>query len=336
MTHQKIAQLVGVSPSTVSKALSGSKEVSEELREKIIKVAVESNYFKEKTKRRLDYVKENATAVAIICPEIISIHYSGIVTSIKNRIEAYGGQAAIYVFDFDDDKQNKIIENIVLRGAVDGIITFSSIKLATIPNIPIVCLCDHRINSFYSTIYCDYGQVFLDAVNHLKSLGHTRIGFVGESLTRSKNEAFRYAMTKNGLLIDESVIYKIPKRFEDVGYDAAEKMLKSNNIPSAVITAYDEIALGMIHTFTANGLRVPEDISVIGLNDIPYAAYSQVPLTTVRTFSDELYRLAVELLYDKILDKDHVIKHIITNHELVVRQSTGPYLPKESEMRSKK
>ena len=111
-THKKIAQLAGVSLSTVSKALSGSAEISEATREKIIKIAEETGYFKKKSQRKLEYSKHRAVNIALICPEIISIHYSTTLTTIKNEIEKRGGNTFIYTSDFDPEKLKSIIKHI--------------------------------------------------------------------------------------------------------------------------------------------------------------------------------------------------------------------------------
>lgn len=99
-------------------------------------------------------------------------------------------------------------------------------------------------------------------------------------------------------------------------------MLGSGSMPTAVICAYDEIALGLIHSLSERGVCVPRDISIVGINDIPMAAYSSVPLTTVRFFEREQGRIAVELLYDKMFEKSRIIQHIRIDHELMIRRST--------------
>lgn len=107
MTYKRIADLAHVSLSTVSKALSGSSDVSRELKEKIIKIAIEQGYFSEKNKVRRDNTDNQSIGIAVICPEIISVTYSHAITNIKNEIEQMGGTASVYMHEFDTAKMNK-------------------------------------------------------------------------------------------------------------------------------------------------------------------------------------------------------------------------------------
>ncbi len=321
MTYRKIAQLANVSLSTVSKALSGSKEIREDLREEIIRIAIEQGYFAEKGRRKIEYAKNGAITAAIVCPEIISIAYAGEITAVKEAIEERGGLASIYVYDFDREQLNRIIETITVRNCADGIIMFPPGPFSTGHSIPIVGICSYDMD--YDTIHSDVGAYFLDVVSYLKELGHREIVFVGETNTVSKLEAFRKSMEKCGLPCGEDSVYIIEERFEAIGYQAAKEIMGRSSLPTAVICAYDEIAMALIHSLTEKGIRVPEQISVVGINDIPMAAYSQVPLTTVRVFQENQGEIAVNLLYDKIFGRSEVIQHITVKHELVKRKSTG-------------
>ena len=94
--------------------------------------------------------------------------------------------------------------------------------------------------------------------------------------------------------------------------------------PTALLAAYDEVALGAIHTFTRSGIRVPEDISIIGINDIPSASYASVPLTTIRTYAAEINSLGVKLLLDRIKDPErHIPQQVLVRCELIIRDTTA-------------
>lgn len=321
MTYKKIAEMANVSTSTVSKALSGSKEVREELRDEIVKIAIEQGYFEEKGRRKVEYKTRDSICIAIICPEIISIAYAGIITVMKKAIEEKGGLVSIYVYDFDVAKLDKIIESITVRNSADGIILFPIEAYVTDQSIPMIGLCNYDCD--YDTVYCDVDAYFSDIVKYLKNLGHEKIAFVGEENTPSKLQAYRRSLEKNGIAYEEDLVYMIEKRFEDIGYEAAEEMLQSGQLPTAVICAYDEIALAMIHSFREKGIQIPEQISIIGINDIPMAAYAQIPLTTVRIFWEDQGIIAVNLLYDKIMEKTQFIQHITIKHKLIEKKSTG-------------
>ena len=139
MTHKKIAELAHVSASTVSKALSGSTEVSPELTEKIRKIAIESGYFTEKIKRKREYTENRSLMIALIVPEILGIRYPSIVHCLKDEIEAKGGNIAIYLDDFDADKSKRLVESIIVGGNADGMIMLSTPNLTAKPTIPTIC-----------------------------------------------------------------------------------------------------------------------------------------------------------------------------------------------------
>lgn len=323
MTYKKIARLANVSLSTVSKALSGSKEISEDLREKIIKIAIDEGYFAKKSKRKIEYIDDKAVIIAIVCPEIVSATYASEITAAKNEIEKRGAIVSVYVYDFDTEKLDRIIEAITVGNRADGIILFpctsSAIKLKT--SIPTVGI--HQYPSDFDTVSYDLTCAMNDVFTHLTELNHKDVAFVGETHTMTKLDAYKDALEKHGLKYSCDNVYVIDERFEKIGYVAAEKIAAAEKLPTAVICAYDEVALSLIHKLTEKGIKVPEDISVVGFNDVPSAAYSSVPLTTVRIYGKEQAERAVGLLYDKIFEKTKIIQHITIRHELVIRQSTA-------------
>lgn len=321
MNHKKIAQLANVSASTVSKALSGSGEVNKETAERIRQIAIDAGYFKEKNKRKREYANDGSFLVAVIVPEIMGFHYATIVTCIKNHVEARGGHVAVYISDFDDAKCTQILESIILHGGTDGVIMFSAPELSFRPNIPIVCCCTVPDGKYDSIRVCGC-KLMEDAVGYLAGQGHKRIGFIGEPHTVYAADNFEKAVEKRGLPFHPEYIYTIHERFEKIGHMAALQVLQQEDRPTAVIAAYDEIAIGFISTLTQNGVRIPEDMSVMGINNIPSAAHAQIPLTSVETFSSEQYKMAVDILFERIVDENRPIKHIIIEHSIFERDTT--------------
>lgn len=322
MNHKKIAQLANVSASTVSKALSGSAEVNKETAERIRQIAIDVGYFKEKTKRKREYANDGSFLVAVIVPEIMGFHYATIVTCIKDQVEARGGHIAVYIDDFDSAKSNQILESIILHGGADGVIMFSAPILSFRPNIPIVCCCDIPDGEYDSIRIC-YSKLMDDAVGFLVKRGHKRIGFVGEPHTVHAAGNFEKAVQKHGLSFHPKYMYTVQERFEKIGHMAALQLLEQEDRPTAVIAAYDEVAIGLIATLTRHGIRVPEDISVMGINNIPSAVHAQIPLTSVQTFTAEQYKTAVDVLFDRIADETRPIKHIIIEHTIFERETTA-------------
>ena len=321
MNHKQIAELANVSASTVSKALSGSKEINAETAENIRRIAIENGYFKEKNKRKRVNTANRDIFIAVMVPEAAGGHYSKEITLIKEYIEEKGGNVAVYIFDFDARKKEKLLNSIILRGVADGVIISSTPPKNLKSNIPIVSLANDGIGG-YDTVVVDGDAIVDDAVKYLKNLGHEKIGFAGEYHTIAKSNRFKKAMTNNGLKFSEKYMYIVDGRFETIGIKAAEKIVAAKDRPTAILAAYDEIALSLVHELTENGIRVPEDMSVMGINNIDSSAYAGIPLTTVNIFSDEQYKTAVNLLFDKILNETKSVRHIVVEHEIIERQTT--------------
>ncbi len=321
MTYEKIAKKANVSLSTVSKALNGSKEVNRELRQRIVDIATEEGYFTQKGKRKVEYIRNGAITVAVVCPEIISVAYAGEINAIKQELESRGAFLSVYIYDFNKEKLDRIIENITVGNRAEGIILFPLSPVVNEPSIPMIAI--GEASGKCDTVSCDMSACFSDIVAYLKDLGHKDIAFVGERLTVSKEKAFKNALLKHGLEFKTENEYIINERFEDIGYAAADEMLKNGSLPSAAVCAYDEIALALIKRLSENGVKVPQDVAVVGINDIPMSAYSLIPLTTVKIFEKEQAQIAIKMLYEKIFGTCEAIRHVTIQHKLIERDSTG-------------
>ncbi|MBR6523407.1 MAG: LacI family DNA-binding transcriptional regulator [Clostridia bacterium] len=315
MNHKIIARLSHVSPSTVSKALSGSSEVSPETAEKIRQIAIDVGYFKEKNKRKRNYSHNRQLLIALIVPEVMGFHYSSIITYIKNEVEAKGGNIAIYVSDFSNEKANNLLKSVIMHSGADGVIMFALPSHEINPNIPIITIGSSCKE--YDSIKCDMNRIINDSVEYLYGLGHKKIGFVGEYNTISATESFKHITN-----CPDDFVYIVNGRFETIGIQAAERIILQKNRPTALICAYDEIAISLIHQLNKNSVRVPDDISVMGINNISSSAYAQIPLTTVDTFSSEQYKIAIDILFDKIINETQIVKHMTIEHKLIERETT--------------
>jgi len=327
MTYKKIAELAGVSLSTVSKAMSGSAEISPATAARIRRIAEENHV----TGAR--YHKNTADLrVAVTVPEIVSVFYSQNATDLVSELERSGIDAAVYITGFDKDKTNRLLTRLAESGTLDGIIVVSSIYRKRAP-IPVISKAgvehgDQHLGG--DLISIDIRGGMLEALTHLQELGHTEIGFIGEKNTTNKQETFLEIADRLGIAVNPRHVFVSNKRFQDIGYEAAEHFLHMRRKPTALIAAYDEVAMGAIHAFRAQGIDVPGDISIIGINDIPFAAYANPPLTTIRTYQKENARLTVQKLLERIEAGDAMpLQQIQLKCDLIVRETTAPPRQKE-------
>ena len=320
MNYRKIAEIAGVSPSTVSKALTGSTEISAEISAQIQRIAIEEGYFKEKKKRQREYSGNGEINIAVIIPEIYGSHYGSITNMIKNEVESRGGNIAIYVNDYDKKKSDDILRSLIIGGVTDGVIMYSKSPDFSNPDFPIVAVNEDPVGD-YDVICYGVSGIIYDALSYLKNLGHRKIGFVGDRLTRSKARNFKRIAEALGLCCTDDFFLVTEKRYEMAGSEAARHFSTLTEKPTAILCAYDEIALSLIHEFSLKGIRVPEDISVMGINNIPAAAYAGVPLTTVEEDKESGFCAAVELLFDKIINETKEIKSVSMSHRIITRSS---------------
>ena len=323
MKIKNLADLAGVSPSTVSKAFSGSKEVSEATRERIFAVAREHGVFEKYDKKR--FCKR---VIAVICPEINSDYYNAVVTQFKKEIEARGAIMLLSINDFSSDKLEEIYSYYTAYAKVDGVILFSTRLRAIDPGvllIPTVCYTQSADEIAVDSVRVNMRPAILDAILDLKRRGHTKIGFAGEPLTVGRYRDFCDAMQEAGLVPYQRYC-KICRnaRFEEAGERMMNEWLREGDMPTAVIAAYDYLALGMIRALHDAGLRVPEDMAIVGFDDIPRAPYLCPSLSSIQTPIAESCRQAVELMMKKIDDRYYFAdgEHVLTA-KYIARESSG-------------
>ena len=324
MTYRKLAQLVGVSPATVSKALSGSGEISAETAALVRRVAEEHGVVRPSYRR-----EHTSKRVAVIVPEIVSVFYSVMATSITEILSGQGFEASIMICGFSEERFFELLDLIESEKLADGVIALLPCRIPRKRGIPVVTVGSSGNENRCDSVGGDMSSGVSDAVGHLVSLGHRHIGFIGEKNTVEKQKYFRKAIENYKLDFSERDIFVSSRRFEMIGVEGAEYFMKMRNSPTAFIAAYDEIALGAIHTFSQHGIRVPEDVSIIGINDIPSSAFALTPLTTIKSFSSEMISIASKLLIDRIENPgSYAIQKITLGCELIIRSTTSK--PKEN------
>ena len=318
MTYKRLAELAGVSVSTVSKVFSGSSEISKDTAERIVRLAEQYNVSPPRYHK-----SRNGLRAAIIVPEIISIFYASRATDFAAELERYGVLPSVHISGFDSSRYSEIIDSLI-ESHIDGIITMTQHHLYKVNMPPIVCMSEIMLKNV-DTISSDIESGIFEAIEYLVKLGHTSIGFVGEKNTMYKEVAFRHAAAALGIAVEDRYVFTSDKRFEQIGNEAVDHFLAKRICPTAFICAYDEIALGMHHSFRLHGIRVPADISLIGINDISFASFAETPLTTLRTFSKDMAALAVRLLTEKINDPNNrMFRHTLIKGELIIRDTTAP------------
>ena len=145
----------------------------------------------------------------------------------------------------------------------------------------------------------------LNLIEKIKSYGHTSVGFIGEKLTVAKEKLLKRYMRKVGLPIHNEYMITSGERFAEAGIDGMKKLIDSGNVPSVIVTAYDEIAHGAMQYAERAGYKIPDDVSFVGMDEISTAKYLGTPLTSMHTELDAASDIIADILFKKIENKHY-------------------------------
>lgn len=326
-TLADIARIAQVNAGTVSRALAGSPLVSPETRRKIRAAADDLGYVSPGAKASGE---ESDRQILIALNDIANPFFSDVVSAIAEVAQEAGYGVLIGNTFARPDIERRIARNF-LAGTVDGLIIQTGHLPEELLRVPDL---EHRVvavavpieGSELTTIGIDEFAAAKEAVAYLIALGHKDIGHIAgppAPTNRERERGYRAAMTEAGYAIDAARIVPGTNTIRS-GQEAAMQMLSHLPRPSAIFCANDEMAIGAITICKQKGLRVPEDLSIVGFDDVEMAEFYDPPLTTVRQPRRDLGRRAmVELL--TLLDgtQRDVGGKITLPHTLVVRGSTG-------------
>ena len=320
MTMRDLARLANVSVSTVSKAFGDAPDVCPETKKHIFQIAKENGCFGKYYKGKF-----SKKVFAIICSELVSDYYIGFVERLQTLIEENGGIAVISADHFKEKKQAELIEYYASYLHVDGIVVFGLITpVKKGYDIPIVSIFS-SIDTNADAIRLEMKGAINDAVELLYQNGHRRIGFIGESLTHKKATLLQTACQAYKDI--QLSLYESPYRFEKAGQDGVHALFGNGETHpcTALICSYDNIAFGAMKELKKLGFSVPEQVSVIGIDNISATEFVQIPLTSIDSVPDEVCAAAWDLLLKKQSNKYfRSNRDIIFKATLIVRDSVAP------------
>ncbi len=330
-TIYDIAKKAGFSITTVSKVLNNYPDVSEKTKKKILETIEEIGYHPNSNARSL--MTKKYWTVGVVFIEDLDIgmkhpFFSAVIESFRKRVEEFGYDL-LFVSRNVENQKRSYIERFKQRG-VDGIIVVSPLDF----NKEVKELLEHDMPSVFidlsskhvSVVNSDNGYGSELVVDYLYSLGHRKIAHIAADektfAGRERREGFEAAVKKYGLDLPEEFIVNGGYFEFEAGLEAMTKLLILKDRPTAVFAAGDMIALGAMKAIQNHGLKVPEDISVVGFDDIELAKHTTPPLTTIRQDTDLLGIQAADLLLKQIDQKKKIPLSITVPVSLVERDST--------------
>ncbi len=326
-TLRDVARLAAVHPGTVSRALNPEtrRMVNEETARRVVEAAAQLGYRPNPIARGLKTNRSHT--IGVLVPDLTNPLFPPIVRGIQDKLEAAGYTPLIANTDNDPDRERNDFEAMRAR-QVDGVITATArldhglLDEMAADGLPIV-LVNRRLDDgpLSSATADDHAGARL-AVKHLIGLGHTRIAHLGGpqvvSTGRLRLEGYLDGMTDAGL--EPGPVLCGTAFTEPEGARLAGELVDEG--ATAIVAGNDLMALGVYDVLAARGLRCPDDLSVVGFNDMPFSERFNPPLTTIRIPHYEIGASAADLLLERLQDPEAPARHIVLAPELVVRSSS--------------
>lgn len=330
VTMEEIAKLGGVSLATVSRCIHSPHLVKRETREKINDVISKSNYIYNATAG--DLSRKKSSILGVIIPTAKSLVFSTSLLAIQEMAQQNNYSLVTASSKYDSETESSLIQQfmerqlagIILTGFVFG--QKDLVKELSRRGMPCVVIWDKLDDSELSYVGFDNFKATYAATQHLIELHHRRIGLIIGPYTkvgrvRKRLEGYIAALKENGLTFEpEMVIEKEPTLLD--GKEAMGRLMTLQDRPTAVLAASDTLAVGAMAATRDLSLNIPEDVSLVGFDDIDIAAYCNPPLTTVHVPAYEIGRIAVEIILNMINDfEKYRVQQYCLDTNLVIRNS---------------
>ena len=332
-TLRDVAAAAAVHPATASRALNPETRilVSEETARRVTEAAAALGYRPNPVARSLRTRRSHT--VGVLIPDLNNPLFPPIVRGLEDRLATAGYVALLGNTDGDSGKEQIIFEQMRARH-VDGFVLATAhenhpvLAEAARAEVPVVLMNRLAPDHNFSSVSADNEQGMRMAVAHLAALGHTRIAHIAGPQRVSTGEArrrgFFEGMRACGLAVDSDLIVTANGFTVDEGAWCGRELLARGARCTAVAVGNDMLAVGCYAALDEAGLRCPDDLSVVGFNDMPFVDRLRPPLSTIRFPHYQLGTEAAQLLLERITGRDNPVKILYLAPELVVRGSTAP------------
>ena len=327
ITIKDIAKKAGVSYATVSRAISNKYGVKSETREKVEAVARQLGYTPNGIARGL--VNKQTHTIGLIIPDINNPFFPMVVRGIEEVVQKHGYSIFLCNSDYDSQRERHYL-SLLAEKRVDGIILMpggeqQNQEAANTSGVPMVYVCREFFEAEKSFVVIDDERGGFLATRHLIEQGYESIGFIGStnqaSATGARFRGYQLAFEKFGIPLNKDYIIAGEFKWE-VDHRIITEMITQKKVPRSIFAENDFMALGIIQRIQETGLKIPEDIAIVGFDDILFANFPGISLTTIRQPKYEMGKIAAKILMDQIINKCHDPKRIIIEPELVIRKSS--------------
>lgn len=324
-TIRDVARQAGVSHQTVSRVINGSEDVLPETRALVEDVIKKMGYRPSAIARSMARGKTHT--LACISPNLTDYTFASVIEGAETEARQHK-YFMVSSSAHDSDTFRELVDELVGHRHVDGLIIINPYTDARYEHIPedfpaVFVGARSRVENF-SSVCLDDEKVAYEATRHLISLGHTDIAMVTgpmeEDCSQDRTQGYRRALQEAGLPVNDAIISEGDWSASS-GQAALLSFMEHEHIPTAVFAQNDRMAMGVLHAARDMNLKIPTQLAVIGVDDMPLSSYFDPPLTTMRQDMAQIGREAARLLIEAIRNP-HSLKHISLPGELVIRNST--------------
>jgi LacI family transcriptional regulator len=334
ITAQNVAEKAGVSITTVSFVLNNviGPKISEETRERVLNAARELDYHPNASAQKMARGRTNVIGLILRQdPEkaYADLFLPSVMQGVSSIARPSGYQ--ILFIPLPPDASGREFNQLIQERHVDGLI----VSGPTDDDTELEGLCGDGGNVVLIGKLLGSRVPFVDinnveaaakAVNHLANLGHKRIGFISNAplkyySSRERESGYRMALNQNEIDFDSSIV-KYGDFTPESGYQAIQEILNISDRPTAVFVASDTVAIGAIHALHENQLKIPEDMAVVGFDDIPISKFLNPPLSTVHSPAYSLGQAAASMLIQQLTEGTPIQEEVILHTQLVIRESS--------------
>tara|TARA_R110002096_G_scaffold9533_1_gene37562 strand:- start:72923 stop:73951 length:1029 start_codon:yes stop_codon:yes gene_type:complete len=331
ITLQDIADILEISTSTVSRALQNNPRISESVRNEVLKTATDLNYFTSKYPETV--LPKKINAIGVIIPKITYHLYAMAISGIEKVAEENNMHIIICQSDESYLREKNLTEELIKIG-VSGLIVslagetkaFSHFLELKENNIPLVLFnrqCDEVVTD---KVVIDNFKASFDATEHLLSIGCKRIAYIGGpkelQISNTRLLGYKQALSDAEMLLDEKQI-EYCNFTKESNLSAARKLLYSPSPPDSILAFSDQIAIATMVAAKERGLKIPEDLAVIGFNNEPVNELLEPSLTSIDQPAFQMGCEAAKLIFQRINNQNKDITHKVLKSELIIRNSTN-------------
>ena len=325
----QVAELAGVSTATVSRVLGDQDGVSQEMIDKVKNAVLILNYHPNRSARNLR--KQVAQTIGVIISDIENPFFTSVMRGIEKVLYDAGFSLLLCNSDEDPKRERTHLSTLCSEGVAGIILTASQLDLDFIceyrkTGIQFVAIDRAQDEQCMDVVTVTNKQGAFNATSHLCELGHRRIGLISgpqqPSTSRERQEGFLEAIQSYGL-VSEPELIKSGNFRQNGGYEAMLALLDLPVPPTAVMVSNNLMTLGALQAIHERNMKIPDQIAVVGFDDMPWATSLQPPLTAVAQPTFELGVTAAQLLLERLKEPDRPFRHVVLETHLMVRTSCG-------------